>query len=284
MDLSIIIVSFNTREILKNCLKSIVGVRQSGPQTEVIIVDNASSDGSYEMIVKDFPEFKLIVNKTNLGFAKANNVGIKQAQGEYIILLNSDTIIFSDTLSKMYNFMKENPKAGVATCRIELPNGQLDPACHRGFPTPWASLCYFTKLEKFFPKVKLFSGYHKWYKDLKTTHEIDSCSGAFYLVRKKVIESVGLLDEDYFMYGEDLDWSYRIKQKGWKIYYNPEAKIIHHKKQSGRESENKDLKKQTNRHFYETMELFYKKHYQKKYPWLINKLMLLGIKAFKYLG
>lgn len=288
MDLSIIIVNFNTREILRNCLNSIVqAIHQSAdvfPRTEVIIVDNASADDSREMIVNDFPEFKLVVNETNLGFSKANNAGIKQAQGIYILLLNSDTGIFPDTLYKTYQFMEKNRDVGVVTCRVELPNGQIDPACHRGFPTPWASFCYFTKLEKLFPKVKFFSGYHQWYKDLNSPHEIDSPTGAFYLIRKKTIESVGFLDEKFFMYGEDLDWSYRIKQKEWKIFYIPDTKIIHYKKQSGRESENKELKKQIDRHFYETMEYFYKKHYQYKYPWIVNKITLWVLKIVKLIN
>lgn len=281
MDISIIIVSFNTKEILRNCLQSIVGAEYSRPQTEIIVVDNASSDGSIELVRKEFPEVKLILNQTNLGFAKANNIGIKQALGKYLLLLNSDTVIFPDTLPKMFEFMENNSRIGVSTCKVELGNGKLDPACHRGFPTPWVSFCYFTKLEKLFPKIKFFSGYHEYYKDFTKPHEIDSPSGAFYFIRKKTIDEVGLLDEDYYMYGEDLDWSYRIKQRGWKIYYNPETKIIHYKKQSGRESSNNKLKKATNRYFYDTMELFYRKHYEKKYSWLVNKIMMVGIRIVK---
>jgi len=278
MDLSIIIVSFNTKEILRNCLESVKNALSKSPdKIEVMVIDN-SSDGTRQMVIQEFPEFKLIINSTNLGFAAANNIGIKKSQGQYLLLLNSDTEIFSDSLTKTFQFMKETPQAAVVTCRVELPNGRLDPACHRGFPTPWASFCYFSKLEKMFPKIKFFSGYHQFYKNLNSTHEIDSPSGAFYFVRKNIVDDVGLLDEDYFMYGEDLDWSYRIKQKHGKIFYYPFARILHFKKQSGRSSGHKDLEKDSNRYFYQTMELFYLKHFADKYPRIINWIILSGLK------
>lgn len=279
MDLSIIIVSYNTKEILRNCLNSVrLSTKDAGYQSEIIVVDNGSKDESAEMVRKDFPDTKLIKNTTNLGFARANNIGIKASKGKYTLLLNSDTVIFSDVIPKMIEFMKKNPKVGVSTCRVELENGKLDPACHRGFPTPWASFTYFTGLEKIFPKCKIFGQYHQTYKDLSTLHEIDSCSGAFYFIRRRVIEDVGLLDEDYFIYGEDLDWSYRIKQKGWKIYFNPNTKILHLKKRSGRYHPNEAIKNKTTEYFYDTMELFYNKNLRQKYPWFITKLVMLGIK------
>lgn len=281
MDISIIIVSFNTREILRNCLNSVkTSLREARYSCEVIVIDNGSNDGSAAMMEKDFPEVKLIKNNDNLGFAKANNQGIKISTGKYILLLNSDTVIFSDVIPVMLKFMDSNPKVGVATSRVELENGKIDPACHRGFPTPWASFCYFSGLEKLFPKSKLFSGYHEWYKDLSVPHEIDSCSGAFYLVRKKVIEETGFLDEDYFMYGEDLDFSFRIKEKDWKIFYVPLAKIIHYKKKSGLGKKDA-IHKIAKQHFYEAMEMFYSKHYEEEYPRIINKLVLGGVKIIK---
>lgn len=287
MDVSIIIINYNTKDILKECLTSLsLAIDEAKGQLniEVIVVDNGSVDGSGIMINRDFPEYKLIANKDNLGFSKANNLGIKIARGKYILLLNSDTKVFPGTIPKIYKFMEENPNAGVSTCQVELTDGSLDPACHRGFPTPWASFCYFTKLEKLFPKTKFFSGYHQYYKDLNTLHEIDSPSGAFYFIRKKTIDSVGLLDEDYFMYGEDLDWSYRIKKKGWTIYYFPFDKILHYKKQSGRLSKDYKTSKEINSFFYQTMELFYQKHYFGKYPWLLNKIIISGIRLLGFLN
>lgn len=285
MDISIIIVSFNTKDLLQKCLESITNSLKRLPyNSEVIVVDNNSHDGSKEIIKNEFPDVIIIENEENLGYSKACNIGIKKSNGKYILLLNSDTIIFEDTIREMIKFMEENPKIGVSTCRVELPDGKLDPACHRGFPTPWASFTYFSGLEKIFSKNIFFSGYHQTYKDFTKPHEIDACSGAFFLIRKKVTEEVGLLDEDYFMYGEDLDWCYRIKQKGWKLYFNPNVKIIHLKKKSGRSNNDEILKKETTKHFYKTMELFYIKHYKNKYPWIVTKFVFLAINFRKLLS
>lgn len=270
IEISVIILNYNTQGLLKECLRSL-------HNSEIIVVDNASSDGSVKMVRETFPEVKLIVNPHNYGFAKGNNLGIREAKWKYVLLLNSDTVVEKDTLPVMLKFMEQNPKVGVATCRVELGDGSLDPACHRGFPTPWASLTYFLGLEKIFPKVKLFAQYHQTYKDLRTTHEIDSPTGAFYLVRREVIEEVGMLDENFFFYAEDLDWSYRIKQAGWKIMYVPEVKITHLKRQSGRENVSSAERKKATDYFYSTMKLFYQKHFVKKYPFFVNCLMNWGI-------
>ncbi|MDP3998016.1 MAG: glycosyltransferase family 2 protein [bacterium] len=292
MDLSIIILNYNTRELLSQCLHSIYNslftispkgeVRQRRHDSEIIVVDNGSTDGSIEEVkslrlkVKG-DNLKIIVNKENLGFAKGNNIGIKEAKGKYILLLNSDTVVEKETLPVMVKFMEENSRVGVATCRVELSAGRLDPACHRGFPSPWASLTYFSGLEKLFPKSKLFGQYHQTNKDLNTIHEIDSPTGAFYLVRREVVDKVGILDEDFFMYGEDLDWSYRIKKAGWQIMYVPDVKITHFKKQSGRQNISSDERRKATDYFYQTMKLFYQKHYQNKYPFFVNWLMIWGI-------
>lgn len=266
--LSIIILNYNTCDLLRQCLNSL-----QDKEAEVTVVDNNSSDESVEMVKREFPRIKLIINPENYGFAKGNNRGMRKAKGEYILLLNSDTIVFPGTISKMIAFMEDHRNVGVATCKVELPDGTMDLSCHRGFPAPWAALTYFLGGEKLFPKSKIFAQYHQTYKDLNTVHEIDSPTGAFYLLRRQVIEEIGYLDEDYFMYGEDLDWSYRIKAKGWKIVYVPIVKVIHYKKRSGRESKDRKIKIETINHFYETMKIFYRKHYQEKYPkillWLI---------------
>lgn len=277
--LSIIIVNYNTKDLLIQCLESVAQATKD-LDVEIIVVDNGSTDNSVEES-KRF-QVKLIENKKNLGYAAGNNVGIKQAQGKYILLLNSDTLVEKETIPKMLKFMEENPKVGVASCRVELPDGSLDPACHRGFPTPWASLTYFLGLEKLFPKSTIFGQYHLGFLLMDKPHEIDSPSGAFYLVRHEVIEKVGLLDEDYFMYGEDLDWSYRIRQAGFKIMYYPGVKIIHYKKQSGRAKEDGEVKKETTKYFYDTMKTFYKKNYEKKNNFLVNWLMRSGINLKKW--
>ena len=164
-----------------------------------------------------------------MGFAAGNNVGIKKAKGRYLLFLNPDTIVMSNTFREMIRFMDDNPQAGAATCRVELPSGKLDEACHRGFPTPWNAFCHFSGLEKLFPKSKIFSGYTLGWKPLDKIHEIDSGVGAFLMVRKEVGDNLNWWDEDYFWYGEDLDFCYRIKEAGWKIYYVPKVKIIHYK-------------------------------------------------------
>lgn len=275
IELSVVIVSYNTRELLRQCLRSL----GKKPNWEIIVVDNGSADGSREEAKK----YKAIFNAQNLGFAKANNQGIKIAKGKYILLLNSDTEASPDAVAAMVQFMDEHNDAGAATCKVILPDGTPDPACHRGFPTPWAAFTYFAGLEKLFPKSELFGQYHQGYKDRNTVHEIDSPSGAFFLVRRKVIDDVGMLDEHYFMYAEDLDWAYRIKVAGWKIYYNPAVSILHKKKQSGRAHEDESRRVQTEKYFYQTMKLFYEKHYAKRYGWFMTQLVLLGIKLRSFL-
>ena len=180
-----------------------------------------------------------IQNGKNLGFAAGNNPGIRRAKGRYILLLNSDTEVDADTFAKMLSYMDKNENVGASTCKVMLPTGDIDPSCHRGFPTPWASITYLLKLEKLFPTSVLFGQYHQGYKGLTTIHEVDCIVGAFFMVRANVIKKVGLLDEDYFMYGEDIDWCYRIKKAGWKIMFSPQTSILHRKKQSGRSNSSK---------------------------------------------
>jgi len=282
--LSIIILSYNTKSQTLDCLKSIFNMGTS-PDCEVIVVDNGSIDDSVLAIKSLMPWVRFIENKENLGFAKANNQAIRLAQGEYILLLNSDTEAVDCAIKKTLNFMEKHPEIDAVTCRVELENGELDQACHRGFPTPWASLCYYTKLDKIFPKSKFFGHYHQIYKSLSEPHEIDTPSGCFYLIRKSTIDKVGLLDETYFFFGEDVDWSYRIKQVGGKIYYYPYAKIIHYKgSSSGIKKETKDKTKASKEtriksvnYFYDAMKIFYNKYYKKKYPFFVTWLVYAGI-------
>ena len=282
MKLSIIIVSYNTKDYLEDTLQSI---KQSTDhlEKEIIVVDNASTDGSLEMLNK-FNWVKLINNNHNLGYAAANNSGLKQARGEYILFLNSDTKIFPHTLSTMIDFMDQHPDVGISTCRVELPSGQIDPASHRGFPTPWNALTYFLGLEKLLPKTKFFSGYHQSWKDMTQVHDIDSPAGAFFLTRKSILDQIGGFDNQFFMYAEDLDLSLRIKQAGWKIMYVPLTKIIHHKKQSGRASSHSLTRLRTQQHFFTTMKLFYNKHYQRQYSPLVRWLVLTGIRLIRLIS
>lgn len=276
MKLSIIIVSYNTKDYLKTTLGSIKA-SQDQSDKQVIVVDNHSQDGSPDLVKTDFPWVDLIISPKNLGFAAGNNLGLKSAQGEYILFLNSDTQVLPQTLSTMVTFMDSHPNVGVSTCRVELASGQIDPASHRGFPTPWAALTYILGLEKLFPRSRIFAQYHQGWQDLNQPHEIDSPMGAFFLTRKKILTSIGGFDERFFIYAEDLDLAWRIKAAGWKIMYLPTVKIIHYKKRSGRDSTDPHSRRITSQHFFTTMKLFYDKHYQHQYPAVIRWLVLTGI-------
>ncbi len=275
-DVSVVILNFNTLDLTRTCLRSLIASRLGLYTMEIIVCDNGSADGSLDMIKKDFPQVTLIDNKKNLGFAAGNNPGIRRTKGRYVLLLNTDTEVPGETISTMLRFMDDTPDVGAATCKLMLPDGSMDPACHRGFPTPWVAFTYLTKLEKLFPRTRLFGEYHEGYKDLSTIHEVDCIVGAFFLVRREVIEKVGLLDEDYFMYGEDIDWAYRIRLAGWKIMYNPTVTILHKKKQSGRANILRVRRVTTEIYFNKYNWLFYTKHYAKKYPgvltWIVNAL------------
>lgn len=274
--LSIVVVNYNTRELLLSCLNSLRLAKTKSDIWEIIVVDNASTDGSAVEVQKHFPETIVIKNRKNLGFAKANNQGIGKTYGEYILLLNSDTQVYPGSIQHMLSVIKQDEQIGVATCKLVLEDGRLDPACHRGFPTPWAAFTYMIGLERLFPQSQIFGQYHQGYKNMQIAHEIDCPVGAFFLIRRKVIECVGLLDEDYFMYGEDIDWSYRIKKSGYKIFFDPQVAVLHLKKRSGRANESRRLQIDTQVYFYQTMKIFYRKHYQKIYPnWLTVLIQLL---------
>ena len=276
VDLTVIIPSYNTKEILKKCVDLLIISLGQTVNYEIIVVDNGSTDGSVELL-KENKKIKLISNKENLGFSKANNQGIKVAAGKYILFLNSDVYIKKIDFAEILSFFKKNKKVGALTVKLERPDGSIDPACHRGFPTIWRSFCYFSKLEKVFGRTpfinKAFGGYHLTCFDLNTVHEIDSPSGAFYLTRKEVVDKVKDFDEDFFMYGEDVDLSFRIKEKGYVIIFYPFYTALHLKYQSGLDKKNIKTQSKTNQYFYESMKIFYQKHYQNKYPNLINKLI-----------
>lgn len=288
MQISIIIVSYNTCELLKDCLNS---VKKSigNLETEVFVVDNNSSDDTVTVIKKDFPWVKLIINKKNIGFSRANNLAIKKAAGKYILILNPDTKLKEDTLPKMHQYMQENSKVAISTCRVELPNGKLDPDCRRHFPTPWRAFTHFSAFSKIFSGSKLFDQYYMGYLSQEKEHEVDSCVGAFMFVRASLISKVGFFDEDFFFYGEDLDWCWRFKKAGYQIMYTPTSKIIHYKgaasgikppsmylSKATLESKKRAIKESTR-----AMELFYKKHYLNKYPKFLTWLVISSVKVLE---
>lgn len=285
IELSIVIVSYNTKDVLKECLESIYKTAKN-LSFEVIVVDNASKDETEKEIAKlEYPGFKFIQNKENLGFSKANNIGVKETSGRYVLFLNPDVVVHSQTLEGMVYFMDEEREVGAATCKVILKNGRIDDASHRGFPTPWNSFTHFSGLAKLFGKIEHFGGYNLKHLDLSQTHEIDALAGAFMLVRREAGEEVGWWDEDYFFYGEDLDFCYMLQQKGWKIYYVPEFSVLHYKGVSGGlKKVSKDIttadsetKKRATKARFDAMRIFYKKHYEDKYPWFITRLVYTGI-------
>ena len=254
LDLSIIIVNYNVKEFLQNLIHSI---KKAGTNLsyEIIIVDNASDDGSVELLKDKFPEVKLIANQQNLGFSRANNLGLSIAKGKYLLLLNPDTLVGEDTFEKMISFFESNPEAGLAGCKILNPDGTLQLACRRLFPGPWTSFCKVTGLSSLFPNSKLFARYNLTYLDENQTYEVDAISGSFMMIKREVYENVGGLDEEFFMYGEDLDWCYRIQKSGYKVFYVHNSQIIHYKGESTKRSSLDETKI-----FYEAMHLFVKKH------------------------
>ena len=284
IDLSIVIVSYNTKDFLIKCIQSIEETAKDFAY-EIIVVDNASADGTPELVKEKFKNVILIANKENLGFSKANNIGIKKTSGRFVLFLNADTIIYPLTLKRMIDFMDNNKDAGASTCKLKMPNEKIDDASHRGFPTPWNSFCHFSGISKIFPKSKIFGGYNLSYLDLSKTHEIDALAGAFMMVRREVGNKVGWWDEDYFFYGEDLDFCYMLKQNGWKVYYVPEVSILHYKGVSGGikkiskevTTANKETRKKAQTERFKAMRIFYKKHYENKYPWIVTRLVYLGI-------
>ncbi|NMB57492.1 glycosyltransferase [Candidatus Beckwithbacteria bacterium] len=277
MDLSIIILNYKTREITLDCLKSIFASDLGNYQIEVILVDNASLDGSVETFAKiKIPKnisFEIIENQKNLGFAGGNNVGLKKARGAYLLLLNSDVLLQKETLKKQLEFMQNYVQYHASTCKLLLKNGKIDPACHRGFPTPWNSFAYFSRLEKIFPDNKFFGGYHQGFRNLKEIHTVDAISGAFFMIKKEALDKLGFLDEAFFMYGEDLDWCLRLKNLGLKIGFYPQNQALHLKGFSGREKQDKKIKQKSDLYFWQAMKIFYQKHYEKQYSSFLNFLI-----------
>jgi len=284
-DISVIIVSYNTKDITLKCISKLqTALSKSTLQSEIIIVENNSQDGSLEALrkISDSP-IKIINNSKNSGYGSANNIGFSQSNGRYILYLNSDVLVpevaFFDSLIET---MDSHPLYGALTIKIQLPSGGIDPASHRGFPTVWRSFCYYAGLERLTAHIpllnRLFGGYHLTFLPLTTIHQIDSPTGAFFLVRKDLIDVLKGFDEDFFMYGEDIDLAYRIKRLGFLIMYDPTCVALHLKGQSGTQKKDSiEIQKKTHDYFYESMAIFYQKHYEKCYPSWISRLVYAAI-------
>lgn len=255
MQLSVIIVNYNVRYFLEPCLKSVHNA-MTGMDAEVIVVDNNSVDDSVKMVREQFPWVKLIANEDNLGFSKANNQGIRIASGKYVLLLNPDTLVQEDTFRACYDFMEGHPDAGALGVRMIDGSGRFLPESKRGFPSPFVAFAKATGLSTIFPRSRTFNRYHLGYLDEFQTHEVDVLSGAFMFIRKSVLDEIGYLDEAFFMYGEDIDLSYRIVQAGYKNYYFPETGIVHYKGESTKKGSINYVVT-----FYNAMIIFARKHF-----------------------
>lgn len=267
--LSIVIVSYNVKYFLEQCLCS-VQAATTGMDVEVFVVDNNSTDSSPEYLKPLFPEVIFIENDDNPGFAKANNQAIRRCKGEYILLLNPDTVIGEDILRSLTFFMNEHSKAGAVGVKMLDGHGRFLPESKRSFPSPWVSFCKLFGLSYLFPKSKLFAKYSLSYLPADRQHKVDVLSGAFMLVRHEALDKAGLLDESFFMYGEDIDLSYRIKLGGYSNYYIPE-RILHYKGESTLHNDNRYV-----RAFYGAMLIFYRKYYPRS-GWLMRGLIRAGL-------
>jgi len=269
--LSVVFLSYNTRDLTRQALNSVLAAAE-GLEAEIFVVDNASADGSADMVAEEFPQVKLVCNEANVGFSAGNNVALRQVTGEYALLINTDTIVRRDALHAMVEFLDAHPEAGACGCKILDPDGTLQLDSRRGFPTPLAAFCKMSGLSRLFPKHPLMARYHLTHLDPEQTAEIEVLSGSCMMVRKAAMDQVGLLDEDYFMYGEDIDWCYRFHQAGWKIYYLPTTAIIHFRGESGRGTPLKILYRKSR-----AMSIFVNKHMARRYRFFPLWLLQVGI-------
>lgn len=271
MKLSVIIVNYNVEYFLEQCLHSVQKAMQH-IEGEVFVVDNNSTDGSNRMVKKKFPWVRLIENKENLGFSKANNQGIKLAQGEYVLLLNPDTVVEDDTFTSIIDFMDDHPEGGALGVKMVDGSGNFLPESKRGLPTPGTAFYKMFGFASLFPRSKRFSKYHLGFLDENEIHEVEILAGAFMFLRKSVLDKIGLLDETFFMYGEDIDLSYRVIKAGYKNFYYPKTRIIHYKGESTKKSSVNYVLV-----FYNAMVIFAKKHFTHKNARLFSQLINFAI-------
>ncbi len=305
LDLGIVIVNWNTGDLLRECLRSVY-TSSGGLAFQVCVVDNASADGSAAIVRAEFPQAQLIESSTNVGYPAGNNLGLRalgfgphplpwpdghpsplsrrEASGEgggagvgsevprYALLLNPDTVLPENAVAEMLAYMDTHPRCGIVGPKLVLPNGQLDLACRRSFPTPEVSFYRMLGLSKLFPRSRRFGRYNLTYLSPDVETQVDSVVGAFMLVRREAIAQAGLMDEAFFMYGEDLDWAFAIKQAGWEVRYNPAVTVLHVKRAASRRSRRAQIA------FEESMLIFYYKHYAAVTPPLLGALVVLGIR------
>ena len=275
LDLSVVIVNYNVRDMLRDCLRSLE------PDLRVLcgevwVVDNASADGSAEMVAEEFPGVRLIRNARNRGYAAANNQAISAARGRYVLTLNPDTKLPPGALLACLAEMDAHPDIGALGPKLVRADGSLDRACRRSFPSPEVAFFRLTGLTKLLPNHPRVARYNLLHVDPDTPLDVDSVCGAFMLIRREVVEQVGMFDETFRMYGEDLDWAYRIKAAGWRIRYHPSVVVLHYKGQSSRQRPASSI-----RAFYHAMHIFYAKHYAPAHSAPFNALIHAAIWGYE---
>lgn len=286
-DLSIVILNYNTKELTLNCLESLSKVKEE-LNFEIIVCDNGSTDQSVKFIRSRYPNVKVVENKANLGFARGNNAAKDVVKGKYVLFLNSDTLVYKNTLRKCYEYMELNQDVGALTCKTVLPSGELDKDCRRSFITPAIAFIHlFLRLDRLFPKSRFFGQYWYGYMSEDTIHDIDALQGAFFFTRKYILDKVGWFDEDYFLDAEDIDLSWKIKSLGFRNVYYPKVSIMHIKgatKGKNKLSKEKVSKRERLKYILSginSMEIFYRKRLWNNYPFFVNYTVIGGIYLLK---
>jgi GT2 family glycosyltransferase len=285
LELSIVIVNYNTKQLLDDCLQSLYAADEPSGGLEIIVVDNASFDGSAEMVRNKYPAVKLVACQENLGYSAGNNRGTAVAQGGTVLFLNSDTRVSKKALTQPLSYLEQHPEAGAVTVRLIYPDGKRDPDNHRGFPTPWNAFCHFSGLSKLFPNTPRYNGYFQSYANFTETHPVDVIAGSFMMMPLNLCRELNGWDETYFFYGEDIDFCYRIRQAGYQIIYYPHVEVLHYKgASSGLRKESADIArppKETRvkvaKESVRAMKVFYGKFYRDQYPKVVTAVILAGI-------
>jgi len=267
MILSIIIVNWNTRDYLRRCLASI----EADPEHEVIVIDNASPDGSAEVVRVEFPDVCLIANDANRGYAEGNNQGIEAAQGRYLLLLNPDVEVKPGALDALVEFAESHPDAAAVGCRLVGEDGEVQRSL-RTFPDPWGVFCEYLKLSKLLPRSRRFAGYRLTWFDYDREMEVDQPMGSCLLLSRKAVQGIGMFAHEFPIFFNEVDWLYRAKQQGWKVYFTPSAEVVHVGGASTRQRK-PEMVKESHR----SMKLFYEKHYRGRIPFPIYWFIVAAI-------
>ena len=284
-ELSIIVLNYNTKELLADCIASVKRYENEVP-FEVIVSDNGSDDGSSEMVRKKFPWVKLLVGE-NSGFSKGNNRAKKHVKGKMVLFLNPDTVVNKNVFKETVGYLKKHRDVGALSCKLVLPDGSLDKDTRRSFPTPWVTFTHLIlRMDRFFPKSKLFGKYWYGYISENKVHEVDALQGAFFLTWKRILDKVGWFDEEYFFDGEDMDLSWQIRKAGYKLIYYPKVSVEHlkgvtkGKVKKWRKKVPLEQRLKLRMAGIKSMERFYRKNLWTQYPLIFNIFMILGIRIF----